>query len=168
MLRLAASIMVLAVLTAIPSRANDLGVGQKAPPITLTTLDGKTFDTALLKGKVIIVTFWATWCEPCREELPLLSKYASEHASQDLIVLGFSLDSAKQIDQVRSVANQLSFPVGLLGDPHVPGYGRIWRLPVSFTIDREGMLVDNGWENKDPVWSADRLEKVVTPLLARR
>jgi cytochrome c biogenesis protein CcmG, thiol:disulfide interchange protein DsbE len=148
-----------------PVHANDLVVGDAAPPITLNTLDGKKIDLQDLRGKVVIVTFWATWCDPCREELPLLSRYAQAHAKQGLVVLGFSLDEPDQLEQVRSVASTLSFPVGLLGDPHVPGYGRIWHLPVSFTIDRNGRLVDNGWKDKQPEWTAERLDQVVTPLL---
>ena len=148
-----------------PALANDLVVGETAPPIVLNTLDGKQIDLRDLRGKVVILTFWATWCDPCREELPLLSRYAQEHAKQGLVVLGFSLDTPDELDQVRAVANSLSFPVGLLGDPHVPGYGRIWHLPVSFTIDRNGRLVDDGWKDKQPVWTADRLDKIVTPLL---
>lgn len=148
-----------------PVLANDLVVGEAAPPIALNTLDGKQIDLRDLRGKVVILTFWATWCDPCREELPLLSRYAQEHAKQGLVVLGFSLDTPEELDQVRAVAHSLSFPVGLLGDPHVPGYGRIWHLPVSFTIDRNGRLVDDGWKDKQPVWTTDRLDKVVTPLL---
>lgn len=148
-----------------PVLANDLVVGQMAPPITLTTLAGKQIELRDLRGKVVILTFWATWCAPCREELPLLSRYAHAHAKQDLVVLGFSLDEPDQLDQVRAVARTLNFPVGLLGDPHVPGYGRIWHLPVSFTIDRSGRLVDDGWKDEQPVWTAERLDKVVTPLL---
>jgi cytochrome c biogenesis protein CcmG, thiol:disulfide interchange protein DsbE len=149
-----------------PVVANDLVVGKQAPPITLNTLDGKQIDLRDLRGKVVIVTFWATWCDPCREELPLLSRYAQAHAGQGLVVLGFSLDTPDELDQVKTVANSLSFPVGLLGDPHVPGYGRIWHLPVSFTIDRNGQLVDNGWKDEQPAWTSDRLDKVVTPLLS--
>ncbi|MDR3386546.1 MAG: TlpA disulfide reductase family protein [Rudaea sp.] len=145
--------------------ADSLVVGKAAPAITLTTLDGDRIDTRDLRGKVVIVTFWATWCEPCREELPLLSRYAQQHAQEGLVILGFSLDGSDQLEQVRAVARTLSFPVGLLGDPHVRGYGRIWRLPVSFTVDREGRLVDNGWKDKSPAWTLAQLEKVVTPLL---
>jgi thiol-disulfide isomerase/thioredoxin len=134
----------------------------------MTTLDGKHIDLTDLRGKVVIVTFWATWCDPCREELPLLSHYAREHAKDGLVVLAFSLDTPDQVDQVRAVASNLSFPVGLLGDPHVPGYGRIWHLPVSFTIDREGRLVDNGWKDKEPEWTQEQLDKVVTPLLSEQ
>ena len=150
------------------ARANGLAVGQPAPPITLTTLDGQHIASAGLRGKVVIVTFWATWCKPCREELPLLSRYARQHAAQGLVVLGFSLDSPDELAQVRAVASSLSFPVGLLGDPHVPGYGRIWRLPVSFVIDRAGTLVDNGWKDSQPEWTSGRLQQIVAPLLDRR
>jgi cytochrome c biogenesis protein CcmG/thiol:disulfide interchange protein DsbE len=152
--------------TAFPALADGLAVGQVAPPIALNTLDGKRIDTQELRGKVVIVTFWATWCEPCRAELPLLARYVNEHAAQGLVVLGFSLDPPDQLDKVHVIADSLNFPVGLLGDPHVPGYGRIWHLPVSFTIDRQGRLVDNGWKDRDPVWSIERLERVVTPLLS--
>lgn len=148
-----------------PTRANSLVVGKPAPPITLTTLDGQQIATASLRGKVVIVTFWATWCEPCREELPLLSRYASEHKARGLVVLGFSLDTPDELAKVRAVADTLSFPVGLLGDPHVPGYGRIWHLPVSFVIGRDGRLVDNGWKDSNPVWTSGRLQRIVTPLL---
>lgn len=148
-----------------PLYANDLLVGKPAPAITLNTLDGKHIHLSDLRGKVVILTFWATWCDPCREELPLLSQYAREHVNQGLVVLAFSLDTPDQIDQVRAVASRLSFPVGLLGDPHVPGYGRIWHLPVSFTIDRDGRLVDDGWKDKQPAWTRERLEQIVTPLL---
>jgi cytochrome c biogenesis protein CcmG/thiol:disulfide interchange protein DsbE len=160
--------LVLTVLFSTLASGAGLVVGKPAPAIRLTTLDGQSIATQDLKGKVVIVTFWATWCAPCREELPLLSRYAQQHAGDGLVVLAFSLDTPDQLDEVRAVSRTLSFPVGLLGDPHVPGYGRIWHLPVSFTIDRQGLLVDNGWKDAQPVWTSERLEQVVTPLLNQR
>ncbi|MFA6231510.1 MAG: TlpA disulfide reductase family protein [Rhodanobacter sp.] len=163
-----AGLLLFACAFAAGARANSLVVGQLAPSITLTTLDGQHISSADLRGKVVIITFWATWCEPCREELPLLSRYAQQHAAQGLVVLGFSLDAPDQLGKVRAVADTLSFPVGLLGDPHVVGYGRIWHLPVSFVIDRRGFLIDDGWKDRQPVWTSGRLQQIVTPLLNRR
>lgn len=56
--------------------------------------------------------------------------------------------------------------VALLSASEVPGYGRIWRIPVSFTIDRAGHLADDGWKDRHPVWTPERLERVVAPLLS--
>lgn len=149
------------------AHANDLRVGAAAPPASLVTLDGTKISTADLTGHVVILTFWATWCTPCRDELPLLSSYAERHAAEGLRILGFSLDTPDKLPEVRQVAQTLKFPVGLLGNSSAPGYGRIWRLPVSFTLDRAGRLIDDGWKDKKPTWTAERLERIVTPLLSR-
>ena len=154
-----------AALTARSARANDVHVGSPAPPATLVTLDGERISTADLAGQVVILTFWATWCEPCRVELPLLSDFAQRHAARGLRILGFGLDTPDQLAQVRKVAAGLSFPVGFLANSSAPGYGRIWRLPVNFVIDRAGRLVMDGWKEKSPSWTPERLEQVVTPLL---
>jgi thiol-disulfide isomerase/thioredoxin len=147
------------------ARANDLKVGAPAPEATLATLDGRRIATPQLLGEVVILTFWATWCEPCHEELPLLSAYAARHVNAGLQVLGFTLDGTDQLSEVQSVARTLSFPVGLLERSSAPGYGRIWRLPVNFAIDRNGRLAMDGWKEKKPAWTAERLEEVVSPLL---
>lgn len=151
-----------------PALANALRVGQPAPPLVLNTLDGRSIATQALHGQVVIATFWATWCAPCREELPLLSGFAQRHAPEGLQVLGFSLDGPDQLPKVRAVAAELSFPVGLVPSPWMGDYGRIWRLPVSFVIDREGRLAHSGWDDDDPVWNAELLHQVVEPLLATR
>jgi len=150
-----------------PASAHTLRIGDPAPPATLTTLNGEHITTTELLGSVVILTFWATWCVPCRDELPLLSAYLTLHGSAGLRILGFGLDGPEQIDAVRAVAQKLAFPVGLLGDARMPGYGRIWRIPVSFTIDRQGRLIDNGWQDSQPVWTQERLERIVTPLLSQ-
>ena len=157
-----------AAMTVLPAaRANSLEVGEPAPRLVLHTLDSRSIDTRELRGHVVILTFWATWCEPCREELPMLSAYAASHASQGLIVLGFSLDDGDALPEVRKVASGLKFPVGLLGSAYADGYGRMWRLPVSFVIDRGGVLRYDGWQAKKPELTQATLDEVVTPLLAR-
>lgn len=152
-------------LGAAPAWAGSLAVGQPAPVAVLHTLDGLTLSTADMRGEVVILTFWATWCDPCRQELPVLSRYAAAHAAQGLRVLGFCLDEPEQLAQVRAVASTLSFPVGLLPSPWFGDYGRIWRIPVSFVIDRAGRLADNGWKDPHPAWTVERLQRVVGPLL---
>jgi thiol-disulfide isomerase/thioredoxin len=155
-------------LDGVPSvaRANSLRIGAAAPAARLVTLDGEKIPTTDLIGQVVILTFWATWCVPCREELPLLSRYQDEHAAAGLRILAFCLDPPEELAAVRKVAASLSFPVGLLAQSSAPGYGRIWRLPVSFTIDRAGLLVTDGWREKTLAWTRPRLEEIVTPLLA--
>jgi len=150
------------------AQANELRVGQPAPAATLVTLDGKRLSTPQLTGQVVILTFWATWCVPCRDELPLLSRYATEHAAQGLTVLGFTLNTPDELEEVRAVARTLSFPVGFLAAASAPGYGRIWRIPVNFTIDRAGRLVDDGWKERHPEWTRERLARIVTPLLEKK
>jgi cytochrome c biogenesis protein CcmG, thiol:disulfide interchange protein DsbE len=163
-----AALIIRGVLRASDAEAEELQVGTRAPPVTLATVDGARISSAELLGSVVILTFWATWCAPCRDELPLLSRYATEHAAAGLRVLGFSLDTPDDLGEVRRIAQSLHFPVGLLANSSAPGYGRIWRLPVNFTIDRAGVLVEDGWKLKKPSWTAERLEQVVTPLLERR
>jgi len=152
-------------LRALDAKAEDLQVGSHAPPVTLVSVDGARISSAELLGSVVILTFWATWCSPCRDELPLLSRYATAHASAGLHVLGFSLDTPDQLGEVRRIAQSVHFPVGLLANSSAPGYGHIWRLPLNFTIDRAGRLVEDGWKLKKPSWTQEHLEEVVTPLL---
>jgi cytochrome c biogenesis protein CcmG/thiol:disulfide interchange protein DsbE len=149
------------------AHSDTLALGHPAPPLLLHTLDGKAISTTELHGKVVIVTFWATWCTACREELPLLSAYAKEHAAEGLTVLGFSLDSLDELPNVKKTASTLDFPVGLLGSPWAGAYGRIWRMPVSFVIDRAGLLAYNGWNDHNPVWSSDKLDNIVSPMLQK-
>jgi len=147
------------------AQAGGLKIGQPAPHLVLHTLDGQAIAIDDSRGKVVILVFWATWCAPCREELPLLSAYAAQHAQEGLQVLGFSLDEPDSLPEVKRVAASLRFPVGLLGSAYAGGYGRLWQLPVSFTIDRSGLLVDNGWDDDDRQWTEERLQRIVTPLL---
>jgi cytochrome c biogenesis protein CcmG/thiol:disulfide interchange protein DsbE len=163
-----AALLVRGALPGSGAEADELSVGTRAPPAVLVTVNGERVSSADLLGSVVILTFWATWCAPCRDELPLLSRYATKHAAAGLRVLGFSLDTPDALSDVRRIAQSLRFPVGLLANSSAPGYGRIWRLPVNFTIDRAGLLVEDGWKLKKPSWTPERLEEVVTPLLERR
>lgn len=157
--------LLLAIGLALPASADDLVVGRAAPPLTLHTLDGTEISTASLQSKVVILHFWATWCVPCREEMPLLSDYLARHADRGVKVLGFSLDNPGTLPEVRKFAATLNFPVGLLGSAWAGGYGRMWRLPVTFVIDRDGILRHDGWQDDQQPLTKESLERIVTPLL---
>jgi len=138
--------------------------GQPAPAIQAKLIDGTTFNLADNRGKVVIVNMWATWCAPCREEMPALDAYYRKHRDQGLVLIGLSMDGPKDEAKVRAVTQSFSFPVGMEPDTYLKGYGRIWRLPLTFVIDRQGILRKDQWYG-DPGLDAELLERTVTPLL---
>ncbi|MFZ3323048.1 MAG: TlpA disulfide reductase family protein [Usitatibacter sp.] len=138
--------------------------GQPAPAIQARLLDGTAFNLADESGKVVIVNMWATWCAPCREEMPALDAYYRQHRGQGLVLVALSMDDPKDEAKVREVTRGYSFPVGFQHDTYLKGYGRIWRLPMTFVVDRKGILRKDQWHG-DPGLDVQLLEQTVTPLL---
>jgi len=138
--------------------------GQPAPAMQARLLDGTVFNLARDAGKVVVVNIWATWCTPCREEMPALDAYYREHRGQGLILIALSMDDPKDEAKVREVTQAYSFPVGLARDADLKGYGRIWRLPLTFVVDRTGILRKDQWYG-DPGLDAQVLDQTLTPLL---
>jgi len=167
-MRYRAPSLFLALLLALTAgRAQTLAVGSPAPELQATRLaDGTRFQLSALRGKVVIVNLWATWCVPCREEMPLLQSYYLAHHEQGLEVLAISMDSARDLGKVRQIAQQFSFDVAFKDDADIKALGRVWRLPTTFVVDRDGVLRKNGHVG-DAELSASELDTVVTPLLLR-
>jgi thiol-disulfide isomerase/thioredoxin len=141
--------------------------GKPAPALHAKLLDGTTFNLADAAGKVVIVNMWATWCAPCREEMPALDAYYRQHREQGLVFIALSMDDPKDEAKVREVTKSYSFPVGLAQNADLDGYGRIWQLPISFVIDRHGILRKAQWQGH-PGLDPKLLEETVTPLLRGR
>jgi thiol-disulfide isomerase/thioredoxin len=141
-------------------------VGKAAPAYQATLLDGSRLSDADQRGDVVIVNFWATWCVPCRAEMPALEAYYQEHRTQGLKLLAISMDDPKDEAKVRQVMATFSFPAAMARDANFKGYGRIWRIPLTFVIDRDGILRKDGWYG-DAGIDLPMLEKTVTPLLVR-
>jgi thiol-disulfide isomerase/thioredoxin len=145
-------------------RAFAAAEGQAAPALHAKLLDGTAVSLADDLGKVIVVNFWATWCAPCRDEMPALDAYYRAHRDEGLILVALSMDDPKDVAKVREMTKAYSFPVGLARDANMKGYGRIWHLPLTFVVDRTGILRKNEWFG-DPGLDAQLLEQTVTPLL---
>src|SRR5258706_1296390 len=139
--------------------------GKPAPLIHAKLLDGTAFDLAGNAGKVVVVNMWATWCVPCREEMPALDAYYRQHRDQGFVLIALSMDDPKDDAKVREVTKNYSFPVGLAHDAAMNGYGRIWRLPLTFVVDRRGILRVDQWYGH-PGLDRKLLEQTLTPLLS--
>lgn len=138
--------------------------GKTAPPIEAKLINGKPFKLSGEAGNVVIVNFWASWCGPCREEMPALEAYYQRHKAEGLRILAISMDDPADDDKVREVMRSYSFPAGFNREAAYKGYGRIWRMPMTFVIDRHGILRKDGSVG-EPKVDLPTLEKVVTPLL---
>lgn len=117
-------------------------VGFVAPDFTLTTLDGQQVTLSALRGKVVLVNIWASWCAPCRAEMPAIEKTYLEYQDDGLVVL--AVDSTVQdalVDVEAFVAEYgLTFPIPLDKNGEVTRMYRVQSLPTSFFIGRDGVI----------------------------
>jgi cytochrome c biogenesis protein CcmG/thiol:disulfide interchange protein DsbE len=138
--------------------------GKVAPAFDARLLNGSSFSLDGARGQVVVINFWASWCPPCRQEMPALDSYYQKHKEQGLKVIAVSLDDANDEAKVNEVMKAYGFDAALEKNVHYQGYGRIWRLPLTFVIDRKGILRKDGWYGPAGI-DQTLLDNVVTPLL---
>jgi peroxiredoxin len=161
-------VAVIAAHIAWPSLAWPAGLeGRPAPALELKLLDGNPFKLADAAGKVVVINYWATWCEPCRAEMPAIDSYYRKHRDEGLVIVAISMDKPADEAKVREVMKAYAFPAALARDASAKGYGRIWRIPMTFVIDRKGVVLKDGWFVDHGIDEA-ALDAVVTPLLRAR
>lgn len=116
--------------------------GKDAPAFTLKTTDGKTVSLADYKGKAVLLNFWATWCAPCKMEMPWLIELQKKYAAQGFTVLGISEDDGSPKSVADFAAKMgVDYPVLMSNDALNKTYGGIDYLPTSYYIGRDGKVV---------------------------
>jgi thiol-disulfide isomerase/thioredoxin len=142
-----------------------------APNFTLSTVDGQQVSLHQYRGKVVFLNFWATWCIPCREEMPALEQLHQTYQSQDLTIL--SIDLKESADQVKVFFQKhgLSFPALLDQDGSVFRDYLVAGMPTTYLIGRDGTLLARGVGGRD--WKrAEALQLIqeliqVTPVVVQ-
>jgi cytochrome c biogenesis protein CcmG, thiol:disulfide interchange protein DsbE len=135
-------------------------IGQPAPELIITELDGNMFDLTKLRGKVVLVNYWATWCAPCRKDMPKLDAFYRQHHGQNLEMIGISVDRDRDLEKVRKVMAKLAYPVATLKGITVNGFGPPVGVPITWIIDSDGKVRDMMIDVRDEL-----LNGLVLPLL---
>jgi peroxiredoxin len=112
-----------------------------APAFTLTDLSGKSVSLSDFKGKVLILDFWATWCPPCKKEIPDFIELQKQYGSQGVQIVGIALD---QPDKVKAFVQQngINYPVLMGNEAITVKYGGIDGIPTTFVIDKKGKIIN--------------------------
>lgn len=146
------------------SAANAPDPNEKAPALSGPALDGKTLSLSAYAGKVVLVDFWATWCDPCREEIPDLVKLRDRLKDKGFEILGVSMDEDGAAAVKRFIAKQpISYPVALNGGEGAPAGWVVPGLPTAYLIGRHGEVLKRWFGEKD----MPELEQDVTAALAK-
>jgi cytochrome c biogenesis protein CcmG/thiol:disulfide interchange protein DsbE len=135
-------------------------IGRPAPPFTITTFDKQKVSLPDLAGKVVVLNFWATWCAPCRVELPMLDGYLRRHPSDDLKLFAVTTEGSVPNAKLQPLASVLSFPLATSISGRA--YGPLDGVPTNYVIDRGGIVR----YAKSGAFTEDGFDEVVRPLLA--
>ena len=112
-----------------------------APDFSLTDIDKRDVELSAYHGKVVLLNFWATWCEPCRKEIPRFIEFQNQYGPKGLQVVGISLDDdSKPVYKFRDQF-KVNYPIAMGTAKLAESYGGVLGLPISFVIDPQGRIL---------------------------
>jgi len=136
-----------------------------APALSVPTLAGPAFDLSAQRGHVVIVNFWATWCVPCRAEMPAFDAFYKKHHDEGLEMIGLSVDTPAALAKVKQTAGTVSYPIAVARDAQTNGFPAPSALPITYIIDRKGRVEAVLMPEDDKGLDEAKLDKIVEPLL---
>lgn len=155
--------LALAVLLALASTARaDLKSGDRARDFEQKTLNGSTLKLSQLRGKVVLLDFWASWCEPCKKELPILAKMAPRLKQQGVEIVAVNIDEKKENAESFIKSHAAGLTVVYDKDKSIVGQYEPPKMPSSFVIDRNGVIraINAGFDSGDEA----KIEKQLTSI----
>jgi len=136
-------------------------VGQSAPGLAVKLLNDQPFDLSAERGKIILLNFWATWCPPCRGEVPVLDAFYRENQDHGVEIIALSADRARDRAEVLKAAQAFAYPAAMLSDATTNDFGKPHVLPLTVVIDRSGTVIAVFNQRV----TRDDLDTVVRPML---
>ena len=142
---------------------SDKIVNSRAPEFTLKDLSGKTVPLSAFKGKVVLLNFWATWCPPCRAEMPALNKLYRALKPRGLEIIAVSTD--RSVNDIKGFLekHRVDFPILFDADHSASKQYRVFSMPTTFLIDRNGMIVEKFYGEYD--WTEPETKGKIEKLL---
>jgi thiol-disulfide isomerase/thioredoxin len=117
-------------------------IGSRLPDFTVNDLQGQKISSADLHGKVVLIDFWATWCQPCKQEMPGYQKLLDRYGAQGFVVVGFKFDTMADVEDPLRFAKKIGvrYPLAVATDDLKQKFGGIEGLPTTMLYDRQGIL----------------------------
>ena len=132
-------------------------IGSRLPDFSVKDLQGREISSADLRGKVVLIDFWATWCQPCKKEMPGYQKLLDRYGSRGLAVVGFKFDTMRDMEDPVQFAKRIGvrYPLAVAADDLKQKFGGIEGLPTTLLYDRDGILRNKviGFEYTDIIES---------------
>lgn len=125
-----------------PKRAAAGELGSSLPEFSVKDLHGNQILSSAMRGKVVLIDFWATWCQPCKKEMPGYQKLADEYGARGLVVIGFKFDTMPDTEDPLHFADGIGvhYPLAVATDDLKQKFGGIEGLPTTMLYDRQGVL----------------------------